>query len=125
MTRRMAPAMLLLGLLAASTLAAAEVLRDPMRPPDALRQLPPDRDAGPGASDEAAWRLSWTLVAEGRRVARLNEQLVHTGDEINGARVVAIGAGRVTLEVDGAPLEVRRTPARGLRTTPTGKDDNS
>ena len=112
-------------LLLAAGGALAETLRDPMRPPDSVR-----RDISQGAVQDSAnedngWRLSWTLVAEGRRVARLNDRLVRAGDELNGGRVVAIAAGSVTLEVEGETFEVRQGPVPGFRSTPAGKDGDS
>lgn len=112
-------------LLLAAGAALAETLRDPMRPPDSARRDISQGTVQDAASEQNGWHLSWTLVAEGRRVARLNDRLVRTGDEVNGGRVLTIAAGSVMLEVEGEAIEVRQGPVSGFRSTPVGKDGES
>ncbi|MDX1481065.1 MAG: hypothetical protein R3315_05275 [Woeseiaceae bacterium] len=74
------------------TAAHAIEYRDPMRPEY------PQRIA---AKAEEDFRLSAVFVSDRQRVAVLNGRLVREGQRVGRARVVAIGADRVTLSVDG------------------------
>lgn len=90
--------MLLLALAALPFAAPAQGLSDPTAP-----------DARPGATPSAGgvvWRLQFTLVAPGRRVAILNGIRVREGDVVAGATVVRIGAGEVLLRVGGRRVRV-------------------
>lgn len=85
--------------------AAGAELRDPLRPPVTV-------SASPASSfNAAAWRLSSTLVAEGRRVAIINGRTVRVGDRVGGARVLAIDAGRVRLDYRGRRFTINRPAA--------------
>jgi len=102
------------GMLLACTQAAAaaerEGLRDPLRPPMAGAEAPP----GP---DPADWRLSSTLIAEGRRVAIINGRVVGAGQTVDGARVLEVGPGRVRLRVGETRFTIRSTTP-SVRSTP-------
>lgn len=86
--------------LAAGPLAALE---DPTRPT-------PLGGAQSGSGAEAPaqprWVLNYTLVSRGRDIAVINGQRLRAGDTVNGARVVRIRPGRVTLERDGRHFEI-------------------
>lgn len=85
--------------------AANAELRDPLRPPG------PVSASAPSSFNAAAWRLSSTLVAEGRRVAIINDRPVRVGDRVGGARVLAIDAGRVQLDYRGRRFTINRPAA--------------
>jgi len=88
-------------------MAADEQRRDPLRPPGEIRA-----DSEP-LFNAAAWQLSSTLVADGRRVAIINDRTVGVGDRVGGARVVAIETGRVELDYRGRRFTITR-PAAGF-----------
>lgn len=73
----------------------AQTVQDPTRPPALL--LHP----GTGAAVSSAPQVQSILVgrgAGGRRVAVIDGNLVRVGDQVGGARVVAISAGEVQLQ---------------------------
>jgi len=89
----------------------AEVLKDPTRPSG-------HRNNHQGASGTKAaprWTLSSTLIAPTRRLATINGKTVGVGQDIAGARVVAIEPSRVALR-DGdkeivlelLPMDIKR-----------------
>ena len=80
--------------------------RDPLRPPGTVQQ-----EAGPSFNADA-WRLASTLVADGRRVAIINDRTVRPGDRVGGARVLAIEPGRVRLDYRGRVFTITRPVTR-------------
>jgi len=88
--------------------AAAEEAqrRDPLRPPGAVQQ------ATRSTFDADAWRLAYTLVADGRRVAIINDRTVRAGDWVGGARVLAIERGSARLDYRGRKFTIRRPVTR-------------
>lgn len=80
--------------------------RDPLKPPGTVEQT-----ATP-AFNADAWKLMSTLVAEGRRVAIINERLVGVGDWVGGARVLAIESGQARLDYRGREFVVTRPGIR-------------
>jgi MSHA biogenesis protein MshK len=74
--------------------AAAETREDPLRPPTYR-----DTAAGPVSQPGApVWRVDEILISDSRRVAIVNGNSVKQGEYVNGARVVAIEPGYVTLK---------------------------
>ena len=71
---------------------SASQLSDPTRPPDA-------KTAYPSQNSKAVkrWKLSSTLISNGRRNAIINGKLVSLGETIQQARVVAIQPNEVWL----------------------------
>lgn len=101
------------GLAAAAMLAAFALdvgaepaLGDPTRP-TALHAAAPDAAAAPAGP---RWRLQSTLVADDRRLAVINGRTVSRGDRVDGAQVVEIGDGGVTLELAGRRLQLHVVP---------------
>ncbi len=92
-------AVLALLLLAATRVAAAETLRDPTQP------WTPQAEAY--AAPAPRYAVSAIFVSSARSVAILNGRRVGVGDQIEGARVVAISRDEVTLEVGGEELTLR------------------
>lgn len=86
---------LVLSLLLPGVAAMAE-LRDPTLPPATGAPSPGDRGA---AFDPGSWKLTATLVGSGRAVAVINNRLVGLGEQVDGARVLAIDPGRVRLRL--------------------------
>ena len=82
-----------------------EVLSDPTQPPGV--QL-----SGKNAGIKSAprWVLSSTLIAPARRLATINGKTVGVGDQINGARVLAIEPARVALRKSGKQFVVTLSP---------------
>lgn len=80
--------------------------RDPLQPPPGVQQ-----DTGP-AFNADAWKLTSTLVAEGRRVAIINDHDVRVGDRVGGARVLAIETGRVRLQYRDREFTITRPAVR-------------
>jgi MSHA biogenesis protein MshK len=92
-------------LLAVIANAAAEIKEDPLRPPGY-------RDAGAGVStrrNAPSWHVNEILISDSRRVAIVNANSVKLGDSVNGARVVAIEPGYVTLEYNNRLITARLT----------------
>ena len=89
----------------------AEVLKDPTRPP--THRNNPLNASGTKAAPR--WTLSSTLIAPARRLATINGKTVGVGQNIAGARVVAIEPSRVALR-DGdkeiilelLPMDIKR-----------------
>lgn len=71
--------------------------RDPMRPPTAaeIRTWLSDES---GQRSHSPWQLQSVLIASDRRIAVINGQRKRIGDTINGAGVLSIEPGRVTLD---------------------------
>lgn len=80
---------------------ASEVLLDPTRPGIAT---------GGGRPTEAQvtkWVLTSTLISPHRSVAIINDQVVLVGQEVDGARLVAIKPGRVLLSRAGKKIKLK------------------
>lgn len=75
----------------AYTLAAAQTLRDPTRPPASGAK------AVPGKVESAGWTLQSVLISPQRRYAIINGEVVPLGGNVAGAELIAIAAERVTL----------------------------
>ena len=88
--------------------AAAEDVqrRDPLRPPGTVQETTRS------SFDPDAWRLAYTLVADGRRVAIINDRTVRAGDWVGGARVLAIERGSARLDYRGRKFTIRRPLTR-------------
>ncbi len=103
-----------LGSAVLSSVLSAE-LTDPTRPP---RTRPVDLPAqATGASD---WQLRMTRISAGQAVAVLNGRVVQPGDEVGGARVLAIEPSAVEL-IKGEKrfqVELLRIPVK--RQAPAG-----
>lgn len=80
--------------------------RDPLRPPGGVQAQTTE------SFDADAWELMSTLVADGRRVAIINERTVRSGDWVGGARVLAIAPGRVRLDYRGRVFTITRPVTR-------------
>jgi MSHA biogenesis protein MshK len=94
-------ALLACSLLAAASLAAAQALQDPTRPPASLmtRQAA-GADAQAGAPVKKAPRLQSVLIARqpgGRHVAVIDGETLRLGDSYQGARVTRIEQNEVEL----------------------------
>lgn len=84
------------GALLAATAASALELVDPMQPPvvDEIAAVETESAIKPGA-----WRLGAIRIEADRRSAMINGRMVAVGDQIDGARVVAIAPGSVEIAV--------------------------
>lgn len=81
--------------------ASAEMKEDPLRPPGY-------RTAGVSANRSApSWHVDEILISDSRRVAIVNAISVKQGEHVNGARVVAIEPGYVTLEYNNKLITAR------------------
>lgn len=80
--------------------------RDPLQPPGNVQATTRP------AFNADAWKLTSTLVAEGRRVAIINEHAVRVGDRVGGARVLAIESGRVRLLYGDREFTITRPGTR-------------
>lgn len=100
------------GIAAAALLAALALeagaepaLGDPTRPTALISAA-----AAAAAPAGPRWRLQSTLVADDRRLAVINGRTVSRGDRVDGAQVVEIGDGGVTLELAGRRLQLHVVP---------------
>jgi len=103
--RRIRGWVLLALFLPAMVMAAQHERRDPLRPPGEIGAV------SEPSFDASAWQLFSTLVADGRRVAIINDRTVRVGDRVEGARVVAIESGRVELDYRGRRFAISRPGA--------------
>lgn len=78
--------------------AADAPIADPMRPPTAT--------IGAAASGAPQWHVTGILVSQGRRLAMVNNRLLGVGDRVNGARIKAIYANAVELDIGGRAITV-------------------
>ena len=87
---------LLIGGLFALLIPVARIdaasLPDPTRPPQRFNA---PADSSPAVADN--WQLGSILIAPQRRVAVINGRALIVGDQVNGAKVVAIEPGLVRL----------------------------
>ena len=77
--------------MAAASMAVAQALRDPTRPPAGSA-----RGIG-GRTEPSGWILQSVLISPERRYAIINGEIVRIGGSIAGAELVAVAAERVTL----------------------------
>ena len=101
-----------LGWLLVAGAGPVAALDDPTRPP---AYVPRETPAG-----ERGWRLQAVFRGPGGARALINGRLVAVGERVDGARVVAIGPGRVVLATDAGRRELRLVRARILRRTREG-----
>lgn len=100
-------AVLLASILPAVGAVAEEpARRDPLQPPGNVQQV------SRPAFNADAWKLASTLVAEGRRVAIINDRAVRVGDRVGGARVLGIESGQARLSYQGREFTITRPGAR-------------
>lgn len=71
-------------------------LRDPTRPPDFI-----SKKLGKGV---ATWALTSILISKDRRIAVVNGQVVHEGDEIASETVISIQPNTVQLTGPGGKI---------------------
>lgn len=90
----------------AGAMAEETQRRDPLQPPGKVQSV------SRPAFNADAWKLTSTLVAEGRRVAIINEQAVRVGDRVGGARVLAIESGRARLSYGEREFTITRSGVR-------------
>ncbi len=95
--------------------AAAEELPDPMRPPNIWA-----RSTTAPVSAPSDWQLHMTRISAGQRFAVLNGRLVKPGDEVSGARVVAVGRNAVELSKGGKKFRVALSRTSVKRPTAHG-----
>ena len=91
--------------LATATAGDAEI-GDPMRPSYLSTA---SSSSGPTTP---SWRVESIVVSPDRRIAVINGTSLAVGDRIQGARVVAIDAYAVTLDIDGKRRQLTLTDAR-------------
>lgn len=82
--------------------AAADTLRDPMRPYHARSEAPERLER-----ERQRWALSAVLVSDDRRVAIVNGRAVGEGDRIGRAKVRRIFRRGVELELDGRTVTLK------------------
>lgn len=93
-------------MMAVNSAWAAETLRDPTRPGGA----PAPRAAAEPAAPQ--WRLSSIVIADTRRVAIINDEVVAIGERVNGATVMDIQPYAVTLRRNGRDFTLSLLDAR-------------
>lgn len=86
--------------------ATKAVIGDPMRP----SYLGASR--GNSTAAAPSWRVESIVVSPQRRVAVINGRSLGVGDYIQGARVAAIDAYAVTLDINGKRRQLTLTDAR-------------
>ena len=80
-----------LACMAGSSLAAAEALRDPTRPPSVSAKGATERHESSG------WQLQSVLISPERRYAIINGEVVAIGGAVSGAQLLAVAPEQVTL----------------------------
>lgn len=95
--------------------ASALELVDPMQPP-AVPPAPAATEVS--AVKPGAWRLGAIKIEPGRRSAMINGRIVAEGEEIDGARVVAIApreveiaVGKETVSLSLLPHDIKHHPS--------------
>jgi hypothetical protein len=104
---------LLLSIMAASYTCAdiidGEDFVDPTRPIIAGARVSDDSSAGLDMNNRvipSSFEVSFVRVSEDRSMAVVNNQRVSTGDEVDGATVVAIDRSGVTLSINDEETRV-------------------
>lgn len=82
---------------------ASAQLDDPTRPPGYRLALP----GGKKVSTTNYFKLSSVKISSSRRSAIINDRTVEVGENINGARVVAINSSTVKLKKQGKIFSIR------------------
>lgn len=82
---------LALACMVGSSIAAAEALRDPTRPPSVSAKGTTERREASG------WNLQSVLISPERRYAIINGEVVAVGGAVSGAQLVAVAPEQVTL----------------------------
>ncbi len=99
-------AMLVSMLLVTAAGAGDAEIGDPMRPSYLSTSSSTSVNRAP------SWRVESIVVSPDRRIAVINGQSLAVGDRIQGARVMAIDAYAVTLDIDGKRRQLTLTDAR-------------
>lgn len=97
----------MLGLLVGSTVALAQPLMDPMRPPAAAGATQPGSALSPLPKANAVQVL---LIGENRKYAMVDGVMVRQGDTLNGWRVTRISSKGVLLSGAGSSETLSITP---------------
>ncbi len=88
---------------------AEKGVSDPMKPP--VNYV---KNKKASSNNKTYWHLSAILVSAERKLAMINNKLLAVGERVNGAKVKAIYANRVELDVDGEIIIVN-PPVKMLR----------
>ena len=103
-------------LMLAATMAPAQGLRDPTRPPGA------DARAGRAETTRPGWILQSVLISPERRYAIINGEVVPVGGTVAGAELIAIAEERVTLRTaDGTRILHLFPDVKRMGAAPTGR----
>lgn len=89
---------------AASTLASAQALRDPTRPPGAGARGTSQKPESSG------WHLQSVLISPERRYAIINGEVVAVGGAVSGAQLLAVAPEQVTLRTSAGVRVVQLYP---------------
>ena len=89
--RRHTSILLAVVCMAVASIAVAQALRDPTRPPAASAK------EVSGKIEQSGWILQSVLISPERRYAIINGEVVPLGGSIAGAELVAVAEERVTL----------------------------
>ena len=89
---------------AASTLASAQALRDPTRPPGAGARGTSQKPESSG------WHLQSVLISPERRYAIINGEVVAVGGAVSGAQLLAVAPEQVTLRTRAGVRVVQLYP---------------
>ena len=111
---------LLLGVLAMSGAASAEVLVDPTRPPNAMISAEARMSA-----ESTGPVLQSVLVSRGRKIAIISGKEVRENDKFNGARVVRISDTEVVLRSGKQVQTLKLFPDGGKQKVQLGKRDTT
>lgn len=87
---------------------AVQAMDDPMRPPEAADAGKPQQ--AKAQRSEPSYRLSAIRIAHDHRSATINDKHVAIGDRIGEARVAAINANGVTLNLNGKTVTIGLLP---------------
>jgi hypothetical protein len=69
------------------------------------------------------FRLTEIVVSSDRRMAVINGQRVTTGDAFAGGRVVAIQAGKVTIDLEDERIEIPLVPLQVKKPAKPGRGE--
>ena len=92
-----------------------EALRDPLKKPPEIveleRQAPitgPAKEAKPAEEKKSEYALQGLLLGGKQKLAIISGNTVAEGERVEGAEVLSIGPGGVTLLKDGTKIELKR-----------------